>query len=97
MEDVFEVVDKTGRKIHLPRERWKHITKTHAEMANYIEEIKQTIENPLKITLHKKGNLRNYYLYLKHRKHPEKYLRVIVKYLNNSGFVITTHFVRHIQ
>lgn len=94
---IFEIKDKTGRKIYLTDERWKHITTTHAEMANYLEEIKLSLEKPLKITPHEKGDLRKYYLYLKHRKHPEKYLRVIVKYLNEHGFVITTHFVKYIK
>ncbi len=97
MEIVFEIKDKTGRKIHLSEERWKHITIIHSEMNNYLEEIKQAIENPLKITPHEKGDLRNYYLYLKHRKHPEKYLKVIVKYLNDLGFVATAHFVKYIK
>jgi hypothetical protein len=76
--DVFEVVDKTGREIKLPGKSWAHITTTHAEMTNYLGEIRQTVENPLKITLHTKGDLRNYFTYQKHRKHPERYLRVIV-------------------
>ncbi len=66
-------------------------------MANYLEEIKQTLEKPLKITLHEKGELKNYYLYIKHRKYPEKYLRVIVKYLNGWGFILTAHFVSYIK
>ncbi len=94
---VFEVVDKSGRRIRLTKRSWEHITISHAEMTNYLEEIKTTIEKPLKITLHEKGDLRNYYFYIKHRKHPEKYLRVIVKYLNGEGFVITVHFVRYMR
>ena len=96
MDFIFETIDKTGRKIHLSKERWSHITFTHSEMSNYLEEIKQSITNPLKITPHKKGELRNYYLYLKHRKHPEKYLKIIVKYLNNHGFIITAHFISNL-
>ena len=97
MDVVFEIKDKTGRKIHLSKERWKHITTTHSMIANYSEEIKQALEKPIKITLHEKGDLRNYYLYLKHRKYPEKYLRAIVKYLNEHGFIITAHFVSYIK
>lgn len=87
MKIIFEIRDKTGRKIHLSKERWSHITTTHPMMTNYLEEIKQTLEKPIKITPHEKGDLRNYYLYLKHRKYPEKYLRVTVKYLNEHGFI----------
>ncbi|MDO8467823.1 MAG: PBECR2 nuclease fold domain-containing protein [Nanoarchaeota archaeon] len=98
MADVFEVVDKSGRKIRLTRERWKHITtptSPHAYMTNYLEEIKQTLENPDKVVISvyddKKGN---YYKYYKYNK---KYLRVAVKYLNGTGFVITAYFVRNIE
>jgi hypothetical protein len=97
MEHVFDITDKTGRKIHLSKERWEHITTIHSEISNYLGEIEQIIKNPLKITTHTKGDLRNYYLYLKHRKNPEKYLKVIVKYLNEHGFVITAHFVKYIK
>ncbi len=98
MEIILEVTDKTGRKIHLSKERWRHITTTHPEMVNYLDEIKETIEKPLKITPHTvKEGLRFYYTYQKHRKHPEKYLRLIIKYLNGDGFIITAQFVRHIK
>ncbi len=98
MNYVFEVVDKTGRKIRLTKKQWTHITMTHAEMGNYLEEIKKTLNNPLKIIDHSfKEDLRFYYTYQKNRKHPEKYLRVIVKYLNGEGFVITAQFNRYIK
>lgn len=97
MDFVFEVIDKSGRKIRLTKRQWQHITDIHSEMANYLEEIKKTMENPLKIIFQEKGGLYRYYDYVKHRKHPEKYLRVIVKYLNNHGYIITAHFVRNLQ
>jgi len=90
MDKIFEVVDKTRRKIRLTKTQWSHITTIHSEMSNYLEEIQATLKNPLKIILQEKGNLRRYFSYQKHRKRPEKYLRVIVKYLNGEGFIITT-------
>jgi hypothetical protein len=97
MTYTFETIDKTGRKIHLSNERLTHITITHNEITNYLDELKRTIENPLKIIEQERGNLRKYFSYQKHRKHPEKYLRIIVKYLNNHGFVLTAQFVRNIK
>ena len=76
MNIIFEITDKTKRKIRLTAKQWEHITTTHCDMANYLEEIKGTIENPLKITEHKAVNLRKYYNYLKHRNYPDKFLRV---------------------
>lgn len=47
---IFEVVDKTGRKILLTRKQWKHITRRHPYMAAHLEETKETVENADKIT-----------------------------------------------
>lgn len=94
---VFEVVDKTGRKIHLSKERWKHIThpsSLHAYMTNHLEEIKSVLINPDSITeSHGDADKVNYYKYNKEKK---EYFRVIVRYLNGDGFVITAYIVRNI-
>ena len=50
MDDIFEVIDKSRRKIRLTEKQWKHILKRHPDMINYLEEIKNTLINPLKIT-----------------------------------------------
>ncbi len=50
MSWVFEIKDKSGRKIHLSKERWTHINQEHPEVSNYLEEIKETIQSPLKMT-----------------------------------------------
>jgi len=94
---IFEIIDKSGRKLRLTRESWKHITTNHGEMTNYLDEIQRTIENPLKIILHPVPDLRKYFSYIKHRKRPERYLRIVVKYLNNHGFILTAHFVATIR
>jgi len=97
MNYVFEIIDKTGRKIHLTKERWGHITSSsslHTYMTNYLEEIKQTLIRPDKIISSINEDTKvNYYRYYKEGK---QYLRVIVKYLNGEGFVISTYFVRNI-
>ena len=97
MEPVFEVNDKSGRKIHLPNERWAHINQEHPEVAPYLEDIKDTLTNPLRIVPCKEEdvNVRYYYKYFKQRQ--SQYLLIIVKYLNNHGFVITAYFVKNIK
>ncbi len=95
MDHVFEIIDKSGRKIRLTNRQWEHITTTHPGMAQYLDEIKITLEKPLKIIEHEVENLRRYYTYQKNRKYPEKFLRIIVKYLNGDGFVISAQFVRN--
>jgi len=98
MKYVFEVIDKSGRKIHLSKERWTHINTEHPELANYFEELKETLVNPSKITTYiYDENIKYYYKYLKEPNLTTKYLLVIVKYLNGKGFIITAYFMRNIK
>lgn len=98
MEIIFEITEKTGRKIRLTKDRWNHITSPaspHAYMTNYLGEIKQTLIKPDKIiiSIHDDDKV-NYYRHYKNRK---QYLKVIVNYLNGEGFVITAYFARNIK
>ena len=94
---IFEVEDKSGRKIHLSDERWKHLNQEHPEIAPYLEELKDILKNPLKITDYElDSNVKYYYKYFKERE-TAKYLLVIVKYLNEHGFIITAYFVKNIK
>ncbi len=82
---IFEILDKTGRKIRLTKERWSHINNHHPDMSDKIEEIKLALTKPTLITPHKyNDNMGNYYRY---QKETHDYLLVIVKYLNNEGYV----------
>ncbi len=90
MTYLFEIEDKSGRKIHLTKERWSHITapqSLHPYMANYLEEVKQTLLYP-EVIVPQKYDFRhmNFYRYIKTKK---KHLLVGVKYLNGEGFVTT--------
>lgn len=93
---IFEVIDKTGRKIRLSKKQWAHIRQEHPEVENE-EVIKETLQKPTKITFPYEGNKQYYYKYYKHRNFPDKYLLVIVNYLNGEGFVITAHYVINIK
>ena len=94
MDNIFEITDKTERKIRLTNTQFRHVI-CHKGMENYIEEIQDTLKSPLKIVPHETGDLYNYYKYYKDRKQKAKYLQVVVKYLNGDGFVLTAYFVRH--
>ena len=98
MDYVFEIEDKSGRKIRLTKKQWNHILRRHHDMINYQEEIKKTLKDPQTITNHPYDRKsRYYYNYLKHKEGPNKYLLIIVKYLNGEGFVITTYFRKSIK
>lgn len=94
MPHIFVVEDKTNRKIRLTKERWKHIVNEHPELS--VEEIKETLMNPLMIKSSKYDPkyVRWYYKFNKTKK---RYIFVSVKYLNGEGFIITAHYMRKIK
>ncbi|MBI5797716.1 hypothetical protein HZA98_02305 [Candidatus Woesearchaeota archaeon] len=92
--NIFEIQDKTGRIIYLTEERWVHILK-HPEMQDSLDKIEKTLAFPQSLTPHSYDkNIRNYYFFVKENR---KFLKVIVKYLNGKGFVITAYIVEKIQ
>lgn len=94
---VFETLDRSGRVVYLSKERWLHIQE-HVEMRGRLEDIKTTLESPLKITpLASDATINYYYRYYKQRVSRARYLRVIVKYLNGRGFIVTAYFVMNLQ
>jgi hypothetical protein len=95
---IFECLDKSGRKIHLSKERWTHINEEHPEISPYLEDMQETLRIPDTITRFSMDkDVRYYYRFLKRRKHTANYLLLIVKYLNGEGFIITAYFVRSIK
>ena len=89
MDNLFEIRDKTGRKIRLTKRQWSHLSKKHPYMKNYLEEIKETLIHPDKaIKYPDKGY---YYKNYKYLKKPNCFVLVIVKYLNGEGFIITSY------
>ncbi len=97
MQYLFEITDKTGKKIHLSKERWNHIRKKHPEVEE-AEEVEQTIRNPDKIERYDfDETIDHYHKYFKHKKSPAKYLFVSVKYLNGEGYIVTAFFTKNIK
>ena len=96
MGKILEVKDRNGKIIYITDERYKHILK-HPEMQDSLDLIENTIKNAEKMTQYSlDSSIRFYYSHHKSRKTNAKYLRVVVKYLNGEGFVITAYFVVNI-
>jgi len=97
MKDIiFDVIDKTRRKIRLTKKQWKHIQK-HPHMHESLERIKETIKSPLTIRYDEFNERVNYsYREYKNMELKERYLFVSVKYLNGEGFIITSFYTNKI-
>lgn len=95
MHIKFSIKDKTGRELRMTDWNWQHIVKRHPEMTSEKEKIIETLEKPDKIIISLKDeHARYYYKYYKHLRAPEKFLMILVKYLNGEGFIISAHFTR---
>src|SRR3989344_1530378 len=98
MNIIFEVNDKTKRKLRMTDYNWHHIVKRHPEVVSQKEKIIETLEKPDKITTSLEDEeTKYYYKYYKNITPPYKFMRVIAKYLNGEGFIISSHFVKAIQ
>lgn len=95
MDKIFEVMDKTGRVIYLPKKQWKHISSDHPMMVHAIYQMRETLIKPLAIkTSVNDENVKEYYRY---EKEGREYIIVVVKYLNGTGYIITSSYVRKIR
>ena len=97
MEYIFEVTDRSRRKIRLTKTRWEHITTKHPYMSNYLVDVEETTKNPKKIVRRDIGEIFDFYNYYKHKKGKFKFLKIVVKYLNGDGFILSAYFVTHIN
>jgi len=64
MDKIFEIVDKSKRRVYLSKEKWQHILSKHSRMSGtqILEDIKDALINPALIVRHKyDGSKRNYY------------------------------------
>jgi len=95
MDYIFEIIDKNKRKIHLTKERLKHIQK-HPNMNDSIENIKNTLKNPLAVRYENNKNTVYFYKEFKQMHKLERYFLISVKYLNGKGFVVTAFFTNKI-
>ncbi len=96
MDIIFETTDKTGRIIRLTKTQWSHIRQHHADVENP-EEIEETLQKPDSVILDEREDVENFFKFFKHKKQKSKFLKVIVKFLNVEGSVITAHFARTIK
>ena len=93
MEDntdfIFEVMTPLGFYVHITSDYWQIIIKIkHPIMAGRIEDVRETLENPDEIRLSKRDS--NVYMFYKAKK-TQRWICVVAKETEGSGFVITTY------
>jgi hypothetical protein len=94
---VFEIVSKDKKKIRLTELQWAHISLRHPELKNQIDKIILTLREPEFIYYSPQEKNYHYYKFFKETPVTDKYLLLIIKYINGDGFVITAFFVSKIK
>ncbi len=92
---ILELKDKSGRLISLNERQWSHILAEHSYLSGSLEWIKDALLAPDKIKASFSDN--KVKLYYKYIKSGSKYLLVVVKYLNNHGFIITAFYTNKLK
>lgn len=78
--------------MHLSRERWTHIRKKYPEIEDS-EMLRETIVKHDKITqVHADQTIHYFWRYCKNRLSEDKFLLVVVKYLNGEGYILSAYY-----
>lgn len=94
---AFEVVSKHKKKIRLTEVQWAHISLRHPELENQIDKMILTLKKPDFIYYSPQEENYHYYKFFDKTPLTNKYLLLIIKYMNGEGFVITTFFISKIK
>jgi hypothetical protein len=80
------VLDPDGRRVELTFERWGHIVATHPEVARHREKVLAAIRAPDRRL---QGRRQNEEWYLLKGEGPSRWLRVVVAYGGERGWIVT--------
>lgn len=85
---LFEAVDVFGTSVHTTKEYWEYIrTVKHQELTITIDQVIETITKPDEVY----QSLHDPYIKLFYRTYDAFTLVVVVKYIQQSGFIITVY------
>ena len=94
---VFELRSKLGKRVRLTQVQWKHITTRHRELRRQRARIRRTLQDPDFVLYSHSDDNYQYYKFFPKTPVTEKHLLVVVRHLNDEGFVLTAFFLRKIR
>ena len=84
--------DYAGKPLRLSPERWQHIEEHHPEMATLLLALKETVRHPqMVIESRTDPDVSLIYRFYYGTLAGDKWLCVVVKYLENGAFIITAY------
>ena len=90
----FRITCQLGKHIEVSRSYWRVITVLkHPSIATKQAEVQETLQTPDEIRRSVKGNK----VFLYYKKYGSRYLCVIVRHRNGTGFIITAYLTKKIK
>lgn len=91
---MFLVTSISGIPIRITEERWSHILKNHPEMKDGLNDVLETVRNPIRLQLGDSGEL----LAISYNQSSNKFLVVAYRELSpTDGFVLTAYIARRLS
>jgi len=97
MSIVLEVRAYDKRRIRLTDVQWLHMVFFHPEVEGEQSKIKEVLKNPDVVVEGATKDTRIFYRFYKSTAVASKYLAVVIKVLNEEGFIITGYFTERVR
>jgi hypothetical protein len=90
---LIAIRDYQGRLIRLTQRQWDHILLDHQDMADMQWAMRETLENPAEVrkSVRDPNTVRLYYRWFTGLKVGEKWVCVVVKFLDVDALIITAY------
>ncbi len=96
---MITFIDYSGRIVRYPDERQAHVAERHPYMEDHVELIEGTLSDPdeVRMSAEDPDTVILYYRWYWHSLVGAKYVRVVVKLLDQDAFVLTAHVTDNIR
>ncbi|MCR4405207.1 MAG: hypothetical protein NUW06_08060 [Candidatus Acetothermia bacterium] len=94
---IFEVRSRLARRVRLTKAQWDHITSRHRELKGQESRIRTTLRDPDFVLYSRSDDNYQYHRFFSKTPVAGKHLLVVVKHLDDEGFVITAFFLRKVN
>ncbi len=88
MTVVASVEDPDGRSVELTEERWRHVEEVHPEIAGLVDDVMATVSDPHRRSEGREAGEQWFY---REGLGPTRWLKVVVSYGEERGFIVTAH------
>ena len=94
---VWETVTYNGKRIRLTEAQMRHTAVFHPESMEHEQLLKETVTMPSVVAAGGSANVRILYRFYQRTAVNRKYLAVVIRELDDEGFILTSYFTDRIR